>query len=422
MATIRSHKPLTVVAIIWGALGALLVIAVAAMAALQYAGPYIGSMVSSLTTSFTSTTPGSSLSGLERGNSSAKDTVSDELKELLNASYAPRDLCVDIVADNGGTVIGGVYPLFVKSLLKTPPRLWGDALSTPLEGSTPEEMRGMLERAICEEPVIGISLAHLFAHLEINGTSVLSLQKTDWLKPYAVDDSKIAELVDKAAPSALIAPKDRTDANDEAEIKAGRKYQDLATKLVFLLSRYTLGTAMPIDSTHHYSLVIGGLTADGIPEVMVNHTLDNRQALVFYLTEKTACLPISVLAFNVGDKRPELGVIPDNCETLVPPKTGCVENCGSSNCVVNCGPSLCTSYCNAKDPRDSVTPPQGVTPQPNDAPEPTAPASPSIPANPGTPPHSDPIPANHGGPAPDPGTAPPPGTPGGTMSGDPDAH
>ena len=258
-------------------------------------------------------------------------TLSPELKALLDAANAPLDQysCEKIVADTGGTVVDGTYTLFVNTLLAVDEgnldlRQWSDALSTVLKGSTPEEMRTWLNRAICEEPVIGVSLAHLFAHLKVGDVSVLSLQSTNWLKPFAVEASEINDLVAQYTPLTVwrlqnLGKQDIPEDVYLAALKANHEYQELASRLVFLLSRYELARVMSIDSTHHYHLVAGGLTADNIPEVEISNEVDSRPALVFYLTEKTACKPISVLGFNTGDKRPMLGSIPESCETLVPP-------------------------------------------------------------------------------------------------------
>lgn len=312
------------------------------------------------------------------------DQLSDELKVLLDAANAPLDdySCSVIVERTGGAVIDDTYALFVQTLLRVAEgnpdlRQWSDALSTPLKGANPEEMRTWMYRAICEEPVIGVSLAHLFAHLEVKGVRVLSLQSTDWLEFANVDDSKIAGIVADFTPLTVwkLQNPGKTDVPDAVytqALSANHDYRDVASRLVYLVSRYQLAQVMSIDSTHHYHLVAGGLTADGIPEVEVSHEVDSRASLVFFLTEKTACVPISVLAFNIGDKRPMLGEIPSSCETLVPPPPsgGCTTDCGGNPpCVTDC----------PKDWDDSVTKPDGVTPEGAGPlkPRPTTPAEPA---------------------------------------------
>ena len=270
--------------------------------------------------------------------------LSPELKALLDVANVPLDefVCTKIVESTGGKVVEGTYALFVNTLLKVDEgnldlRQWSDALSNTLKGSTPEEARSWLNRAICEEPAIGIPLAHLFAKLKVNGISVLSLQSTDWLEFANVDASEINDLVAKFVPLTVwkLENPSKQDIPDEvyvAALEANHEYQEIAFRLLRLLSNYQLAPQiMSIGSTHHYHLVAGGLTADGIPEIGVSNEVDNRPALVFYLTEKTACKPISVLAFNMGDKRPMLGAVPDSCEVFVPPVTppsgGCESNC-----------------------------------------------------------------------------------------------
>lgn len=287
-------------------------------------------------------------------------TLSPELKALLDAANAPLQefSCVKIVTSTGGTVIDGSYTLFVNTILKVDQgnpdlRQWSDALSTPLKGMTAAEMRTWINRAICEEPVIGVSLAHLFAHLQIEGVSVLSLQTSDWLKPFAVDASQINDLVGHYTPLTVwrLQNPSKQDIPDDvyvAAVKANHAYQEVASRLVFLLSRYQLGQVMNINSTHHYHLVAGGLTADNIPEVEISTAVDSRPSVAFFLTEKTACKPISVLGFNTGDKRPMLGAIPQSCASLKPPvpSTPSQPHTPSSGCTVNCGGTPgCTSNC-----------------------------------------------------------------------------
>lgn len=328
-------------------------------------------------------------------------SLSPELKALLDAANVPLDeySCEKIIGDNGGTVIDGTYTLFVNTLLEVDEgnldlRQWSDALSTVLKGSTPDEMRSWLNRAICEEPVIGVSLAHLFAHLKVGDVSVLSLQTTNWLQPFAVEASEVNELVTTYTPLTDWRLKNfgKQDIPEDvyvAALKANHEYQEVASRLVFLLSRYQLAhQVMPIDSTHHYHLVAGGLTADGIPEVEISNEVDSRPALVFYLTEKTACKPISVLGFNTGDKRPMLGAIPESCEPLLPPPptppSECVKDCGSTpppTCTVNCSPPpppTCVTDC-VKDWNKNPPKPDGVTPMgPGPlTPRPPAPATPA---------------------------------------------
>lgn len=253
--------------------------------------------------------------------------LSTELKALLDASSAPMIDCVAIVRDTNGSLVEDTYPLFVKALLEVDAkdanlRKWSDALSTPLKGASPDEMRTWLNRAICEEPIIGVSLAHLFANLEVQGVSILELQKTDWLKPFAVDASEIDNLVANYVPLEewrLQNPgKTPTEEQYVESLTANHEYRSMASKVIFLLSRYQMAGVTTINSKHHYHLVAGGLRADGIPEVGISKEADNLPSLVFYLTEKTACKPISVLGFNTGDKRPMLGETPNSCEDLQP--------------------------------------------------------------------------------------------------------
>jgi len=372
--------------------------------------------------------------------------LSDELKALLDASSVPMIDCVSVVEETGGVTVDDTYPLFVKTFLDVDAkdaslRKWSDALSTPLKGKTPEKMHQWLNRAICEEPLVGVSLAHLFAHLEVSGVSILSLQSTDWLKPYAVDANQIDELTAQFVPLEVwkLQNPGKSPSNDQyvEALNANHDYQALASKLVFLLSRYQLAGVKSINSTHHYHLVAGGLRADGIPPVEVSTAKDTYPSLVFYLTEKTACKPISVLAFNTGDKRPMLGDIPDSC--VKKPTTECKKNCTPPpKCKTNCTPPPCppgqvknkNHVCvvpKSSDPKDypypTGKPPVTANPTPQKTPDPVETSKPggsgvtdTPTKNPGS---ETGVQAPNTTPAPSTSTPPPPNEGGSNGAGDP---
>ncbi|MFZ1301420.1 MAG: hypothetical protein WAQ27_02465 [Candidatus Microsaccharimonas sp.] len=299
--------------------------------------------------------------GSSQAGSDDPVVLTPEMKALLDAGLVPLDefLCSTIVANAGGTVdANGVYALFIDSLLKVEKgnpdlRQWSDALSTLLKGKTPQEMKAWLDRAICEEPVIGYSLAHLFAHKDF----ILEAQSTDWLEVANVDVSEINDLAAKAAPLQVWYLQHRKKdavAPDSVYLEAyqaSQDYAEFASKLVFLLSRYQLGSVEKIGSTHHYKLADGGTTADFIPEVDIDTRVDDRDSLVFYLTSKTSCKPVDVIAFNTGDKRPMLGTIPESCEAPPVPTTPGTSTTPPSGCVgESCNPPVVICPVGNEDP------------------------------------------------------------------------
>ena len=313
--------------------------------------------------------------------------LSQELLDLLDASYAEPGACPAIVAAAGLPVVEGYYDLLLKTLYAVNEngdsqqyRKWSQSISTALPGNTAEEKYESLKVAICTEPLVGFSLKHLFAHLEINGVRVLDLQSTDWLDDANVPADQINDMVAKFFPNKFnLEEEGRTPDSDAAVLEAMTSYQAMADKLLKLLSNYQLVDVRPIDSTHHYQCVLGCLTADGVPEIEVASTLDNRPALVFFLTDKTTCVPISVLAFNVGDKRPELANIPADCSPFLPPPPvtpECTYDCGGTpECTYDCGPPPCVVNCGEKTDHVPVeTTPDGVQEPP--APPPTSPPAP----------------------------------------------
>lgn len=277
-----------------------------------------------------------SSSGKQEGKNDGEPELSDELKATLDATYVTTQvICAAIVKNTGGTVTDEAYTLYLNALLGTPPKLWSDGLSTPLSGSTDEERFLWLKRAICEEPVIGGSFAHLLANLDlVYENQAINSDGSNWLTPWRVDDSKINDLVSTYLPNLTVS--DPTNKQMMSDYQANLAYQVFASKLVFILSRYELAGTFNIQSMVNYHLVDGGLSGMAvpgqmvIPEIEVNDAQENLPALTFYLTEKDVCKPLSVLAFNLGDKRPELGEIPADCESLTPPppSSGCKSDCG----------------------------------------------------------------------------------------------
>ena len=286
--------------------------------------------------------------------------ISKELKELLDVASKPLDKvsCVNIVKETKGTVTDGTYALLLESLkgvgTTKSVSTWSTSLSTPLKGKSAKEKAQYIKRAICEEPMVGVSLAHLFANLKVEGVKVIDLQSTDWLDPYVGSTSQLNDRVADFMPVTDYQIKhlgaDVPDDVYQDGLNANHEYSEFASRLNLLLSRYQLGEVLSIDAIQHYRLKGGGLTGDGVPEIELTKEADTKPSLVFYLTKKTDdCKPISVLAFNVGDKRPMLGKTNSTCKELSTPapveapRSGSVtpvvpfaQN-GGQVCVVNCG-------------------------------------------------------------------------------------
>lgn len=340
------------------------------------------------------------------------DPISDELKELLDASTVSQDFCLDIVKAQLGedVVVNGVYNLQISQTkigplpgnLKVeegnPDALqWSDSLELMLKGSAPEELRNSVYLAICTKPYVGVSLRHLFANLTLaDGTEVIDLQSTDWLKEGLVPESELNDQAMEYIPNLFEAATE--DEDYEAAHTAFLEYNDMANMLVYLVSHYELGKVMPINSTHSYHVLGGGLSADQAPEIRITHSLDSRDAIVFYLTEKTECAPISILGFNLGDSRPMLTEEGYSCEQVTPPppstpptcdcppppppsdaKTGRTPGPGSGDGTDDDGTGTAPPAPAPADPPDDV--PDPVNTQPPVVTNPTAPPSESDTSN-----------------------------------------
>ncbi len=335
-------------------------------------------------------------------------------KEVIDA-LTVKTVSIDAVCKLDAN---GLVSYQVGALKGTPdPRKWPDAPSTPFVATDPKLMKGELQKAICEDPLLGASWLVFFAtdlrDSLLGSSHVDLLDLNPWLKPYAVKPSEINNLAAEFIP--LLDVKDPSKSQVQAAIDKNIAWQKLASYVNTLLNRPVVGLDTLL-SVVNYHLSIGGMVVGSLPAVERNPNQESLPALTFSLYEKDQCKVILRFGANTGDKRPELFgaqecVIAAPVAVPPPPTVGCTANCG--------GTPPCTSCLTIKDPRNDVTPTQGVTPMPNDPPE----ASPApLPVSSGNvlqPTHSDPAPANPpGNPAPDPSYAPAPSSPG-TVIADP---
>ena len=199
-------------------------------------------------------------------------------------------------------------------------RLWSDALSTPLKGDTDLERLRSLETAICRDPLLGVTVANLFANMSVGRVKVVDLN--DWLKPYQGHARRVNDRAARFIP--LMDEEDPSDTDVATAMTANRRYQDLAEKLNTLIGRFAVGGVKAEKSVLNYHLVGGGLVAGGLPEVGLNPRQEQLPALTLELTTKGACVPLKVIGFNVFDKRPEVFSVPRCVDTpsTTPTTTG----------------------------------------------------------------------------------------------------
>jgi len=225
-------------------------------------------------------------------------------------------------------------------------RAWSDAISNPLKATLPAEALKEIQAAICQDPLMGVTVAHLFAGLGVEGVKVVDLN--DWLKPYAVEAAQINDLAVGFIPLLDVAPP--TEEQVASAISQNLEYQDLAESLGTLLGRFQVVGIQAEQSVLNYHLDAGGLAVGKLPEVGLNPAQENLPALVLEANVKPGnCL--ARVGFNVGDKRPEVfgcppvnppgGNIPGG-STSVPTTTPCGDKSSGRQADGTCGVAYTT--------------------------------------------------------------------------------
>lgn len=278
----------------------------------------------------------------------------------------------------------------IDSLLGVPPRLWPDALSTPISATDPTAARVELQTAICKDPNLGSAWLTFMATtlrdklLAVTGIDLVKLNPE--LKAYT-DQSAITTKATTFVP--LLNVKTPTTAQVDNAVKQNAAWQQDAAVVNTLLERFA---ALGIDSRQsivNYHLTDYALSVHALPTVGVNDKQENLPALIFAITEKGQCGEITTFGANTGDKRPELfeakGCTPPTTPGTTPGKTP--PGGSTTTCTV---PTQCLT---PKNPKDDVTPPQGTTPLGPDNLQPTAPGPKPNPLNPLTPITEDPGPS-----------------------------
>jgi len=240
-------------------------------------------------------------------------TVSFKCTELVAMLRGPEQVT------STGVVKWDIGALLPVANATTPGRTWSDAMSTPFVATTAEAGLTEIQSAMCQDPLLGVSFAHLLAHLEVSGVKVVDLNP--WLKPFVVDAEQINVLAAKYVHADV--NDNSTKAQKKEAYKWAVRYMHLAEKLGTMLTRFQVGIDPAPQSVINYHLVAGGAVVGTLPPVELNPVQENLAALTFKLTQKTGeCL--KAIGFNMQDKRPEVFVecvVAPPATTTVPPST-----------------------------------------------------------------------------------------------------
>lgn len=245
----------------------------------------------------------------------------EELSELAKL------LTVSTISDDARCVVDNdefnIVEFDIAALKGVPPREWSDALGTPVQASEPEPARDEIQDAVCEDPLLGVTYLKFVATivrdelLERTGVDILVLNP--WLEPFAVSDDKINTLAAGFVP--LLDVDNPSDEQVRTALVKNQEWQKVAAYANTLLDRFEVTGIDARMSVVNYHLAIGGLVVGGLPAVEKNPNQEDLPALILSLTEKDQCVPLLVIGFNMGDKRPEL-FEPPVCEQPPTPPEG----------------------------------------------------------------------------------------------------
>ncbi len=236
-------------------------------------------------------------------DSSSSDTaITEAIKQALTVKDGDELTCGTV--DENGLVS---FTLETKTGVEpVGNRLWSDSLGLPVDGTDAVKGLQQTQAAIWHGPDIGVTYAHFLAKLDVNGTSLVTLNP--WLAEFNTSD---ADINNQAA--SYILPKNPSDDDYKKFVQRNKDYQDVACKVNTLLSRFHVAGIESLPSVLNYRQAVGGLSIGeagtfNLPNIESTTDVDNRPAIVLELTSKTAgpCDPVFAIGINVGDKRPEL--------------------------------------------------------------------------------------------------------------------
>lgn len=243
------------------------------------------------------------------GGGSDTTSASQEVLDKLTVKTIDEGTCESDAS--------GLVPFDISSLKGLPPRVWSDAISTPVSNENdPAIALNDVRWAICHDPVLGITWAHALAGVKVGDTTIGDLN--DWLKPYQVDAGEISEQAAGFIPLLDASAADKTPEKVEAAVSKNGEYQALAQRVNTLINRFwSMGIHSPM-SEWNYHLAVGGAVVGKLPEVELNDKQENLKSVVLVLTEKGDSCPIVAIGANVYDKRPE--GFPTGCDDKGKPR------------------------------------------------------------------------------------------------------
>ncbi len=268
--------------------------------------------------------------GKETANAAGNSMSTEELRRNLTVKSNEQN-CIAVVKNTGGKTFNYNNSEYVKfQVASSEPvvadkesqdsRLWSDAVSNPIvEKDNKEGAQREINRAICEDPEVGIMVANAFARMETDGVKLVDLNP--WLAAYNVDPTNAQnELNDKAA---AFMPLEQNPGMDlQTALAKNGEYSQLAGKLVTLLSRFSNDGRKTFESKYNYELTDAGLTVGSFSEIGYSKDQYSADVNQFSITHKPGngqgkdgeCK--MVIGFNVFDKRFVGGET--NCEAPAP--------------------------------------------------------------------------------------------------------
>jgi len=354
-----------------GALGILLVIAIALATVIHFNPEITKALEANISQS---SADGGTVVGKSVGTADkdAKEKLSkDELAAIAKSMTVHKDDAqYKCAVDTYGNI-----QFKIGSKLPTPDsRIKPDAISTPIKSTNIISARAELQKGICEDPLLGNGWKTFLATevrdqlLKATGLDLLELNPE--LKS-STDVTKVKSQAQKFDP--LEFAKNPSDEDIKDAITQNKAWQQEASLVNTLLERFMVTGIESRKSLVNYHLIDYSLAVNSFADIGINDKEESLPALIFTIVEKGQCGEITAFGANTGDKRPELFTAKECKPDVTTPS--CKKDCTTDTpeCKTNCNPTPeCTKNCltpKSDDKKDYVYPkdkPKVTSPGPAD--------------------------------------------------------
>lgn len=327
-----------------GALGILLVVAIALAAVVHYYPEITKALEANVSLP---SAGGSGGKVLGKSNKDSKDLTKKELEAIAKSMTVHKDdkqpVCEVDTYGNIQYEIGSKLPV--------PPRKWPDAISTPFSSTKPLGARTELQESLCKDVLLrGAYLTFMATEVrdELMDKTGIDLRELNPRLKSFTDVSKIKAYAEKVDPLEFVEnPTKKQIQNAIDQNVAGQSDANLINTLI---ERFKVPGIEARKSDVNYHLVDYSLAVNSFADVGIQDKQEKLPALIFTIVEKGQCGEIIAFGANIGDKRPELFTAKECKPDVTTP--GCKKDCTTDT-------PKCKTDCNPKCTKDCLTPKSG---------------------------------------------------------------